>query len=102
MRILLRVVAGAVLATAAIRASGGADERIPSMATLLTSRWPSRAAWSPDGRSISFLSTDWTTQNLYVVSAAGGTPVPRLPFPPVAENSDSCLAPIRCVSRGGG
>src|SRR5262245_39732598 len=40
----------------------------------LRARWPSRPAWSPDGRYISFLWTDWKTQDLYVVPADGGTP----------------------------
>ncbi|CAN5611823.1 hypothetical protein BH23ACI1_BH23ACI1_06290 [soil metagenome] len=46
-----------------------------TMEQFLEGRWPSRPAWSPDGRYLSFLWTDWVTQDLYVVAAAGGKPV---------------------------
>lgn len=46
-----------------------------AMESFLEGRWPSRPAWSPDGRYISFLWTDWVTQDLYVVPASGGKPV---------------------------
>jgi dipeptidyl aminopeptidase/acylaminoacyl peptidase len=45
------------------------------MESYLQARWPSRPGWSPDGRYISFLSTDWKTQDLYVVAAEGGAPI---------------------------
>lgn len=47
-----------------------------SMDQYLRARWPSRPSWSPDGRYISFLWTDWKTQDLYVVRADGGVPIP--------------------------
>jgi dipeptidyl aminopeptidase/acylaminoacyl peptidase len=47
-----------------------------SMDTYLGARWPSRPAVSPDGRYVSFLWTDWQTQDLYVVATSGGPPVP--------------------------
>ncbi len=71
----LRITVGAVLVGAALCARGAADERIASMATLLSSRWPSRASWSADGRFVSFLSTDWASQNLFVARPDGGSPV---------------------------
>ena len=46
------------------------------MEAYLHARWPSRPAWSPDGRYVSFLWTDWVGQDLYVVPAAGGAPIP--------------------------
>ena len=45
------------------------------METYLNARWPSRPAWSPDGRYISFLWTDWVGQNLFVVPVDGGPPI---------------------------
>ena len=45
-----------------------------TMEAYLTARWPSRPALSPDGRYVSFLWTDWKTQDLYVVAAEGGSP----------------------------
>jgi dipeptidyl aminopeptidase/acylaminoacyl peptidase len=56
--------------------SGGAAAASPlSMAHYLEGRWPSRPAWSPDGRYVSFLWTDWVQQQLYVAAAAGGPPI---------------------------
>jgi dipeptidyl aminopeptidase/acylaminoacyl peptidase len=47
-----------------------------AMADYLEARWPSRPAFSPDGRFVSFLWTDWQTQDLYVVPVVdGGLPV---------------------------
>ena len=37
-------------------------------------RWLSRPQWSPNGRYLSFLWTDWESQNLYVVEPEGGEP----------------------------
>ncbi len=46
-----------------------------TMEIYLQARWPSRPSWSPDGRYVSFLWTDWKTQDLYVVAAEGGPPI---------------------------
>lgn len=46
-----------------------------AMADYLEGRWPSRPAWSPDGRYVSALWTDWVSQQLYVAPADGGAPV---------------------------
>lgn len=45
-----------------------------TMEAYLSARWPSRPAWAPDGKHVSFLWTDWVTQDLYVVAADGGAP----------------------------
>lgn len=45
------------------------------MPTFFESKWPSRPAWSPDGRFVSFLWTDWRGQELYAVDRAGGPPI---------------------------
>ena len=52
-------------------ATGGAL----TMSDYLDGRWPSRPAWSPDGRFVSFLWTDWRTQDLYVAPVDGGSSV---------------------------
>lgn len=71
-----------VLLIAATIALLGASEQVTSnakpalsMDTYLQARWPSRPTWSPDGRYLSFLWTDWVGQNLYAVPANGGTPI---------------------------
>lgn len=46
-----------------------------TMERFLEGRWPSRPSWSPDGRYLSFLWTNWVTQDLYIVPAAGGQPI---------------------------
>jgi dipeptidyl aminopeptidase/acylaminoacyl peptidase len=74
---LIAVVAGAAISALLwSRAPRADDSTAPlSMETYLHARWPSRPAWSPDGRYVSFLWTDWVGQDLYVVPAAGGAPV---------------------------
>lgn len=51
--------------------AGGALE----MAAFFESKWPSRPAWSPDGRFVSFLWTDWRGQELYAAERSGGAPI---------------------------
>ena len=46
-----------------------------SMGDYLDARWPSRPNFSPDSGHVSFLWTDWRTQDLYVVPVDGGPPV---------------------------
>ncbi len=77
-----RTVAGClcVLLTLLLTAACGATAERPSgevlsVADYLEARWPSRPSWSPDGRFVSFLWTDWHTQDLHVVAADGGAPV---------------------------
>jgi dipeptidyl aminopeptidase/acylaminoacyl peptidase len=74
---LMAVVGGAAIAALLWSRAPRADESAAtlSMETYLQARWPSRPAWSPDGRYVSFLWTDWVGQDLYVVPAAGGEPV---------------------------
>ncbi len=67
-----------VALAAAVQGIGASAQRSSdamSMGDFMTGRWPSRAAWSPDGRHVSFLSTDWSTQDLFVVPAGGGEPL---------------------------
>ena len=45
------------------------------MENFFESKWPSRPAWSPDGRFVSFLSTDWTGQELFAVDRSSGAPI---------------------------
>lgn len=45
-----------------------------TMDAYLQARWPSRPTWSPDGRHVSFLWTDWATQDLYVAAVDAGQP----------------------------
>lgn len=68
---------GIVALAAGVHAFGASahSSDVMAMADFLSGRWPSRAAWSPDGRHVSYLSTDWSTQDLFVVPAAGGEPV---------------------------
>lgn len=74
MLAVVAVVAVAALWSRTPRAADSASAPL-SMETYLRARWPSRPAWSPDGRYVSFLWTDWVGQDLYVVPAAGGAPV---------------------------
>ena len=55
--------------------SGSATGDALAMSDYLDARWPSRPAWSPDGRFVSFLWTDWRTQDLYVAPVDGGPTV---------------------------
>jgi dipeptidyl aminopeptidase/acylaminoacyl peptidase len=71
----LLVFSGAVLVTVAARSIAPEGPQALSMDQYLRARWPSRPSWSPDGRYISFLWTDWKTQDLYVVAADGGAPI---------------------------
>lgn len=72
-RTTLPAVIGAVwLGSIGLRAVTSADL---TMEAFLKSRWPSAVQWSPDGKYVSFLWTDWTSQNLHVVPASGGRPV---------------------------
>ena len=67
---------GALAASCASPAPGPAPSASPlSVESYLEGRWPSRPTWSPDGRHLSFLWTDWRGQELYVVPATGGAPV---------------------------
>lgn len=67
--------ASALLAGFVIAGSAAASGPVLSMEDYLQGRWPSRPAWSPDGRFISFLWTDWKTQNLYAAAPEGGGPI---------------------------
>lgn len=60
---------------AALGAQTAPAARPLAMSTFLESKWPSRPSWSPDGRYLSFLWTDWVNQNLYAVAASGGPPI---------------------------
>ena len=66
--------AAAVAIVALIDGQTGPNRPL-AMSTFLEAKWPSRPSWSPDGRYLSFLSTDWVGQNLYAVAAAGGPPI---------------------------
>jgi dipeptidyl aminopeptidase/acylaminoacyl peptidase len=57
-------------------ASAAASSPRLTMEAYLGARWPSRPSVSPDGQYVSFLWTDWKTQDLYVVAIGGGPPVP--------------------------
>ena len=66
----------ATLASIASVVVGHAQPRPPlAMTTFFESKWPSRPAWSPDGRFVSFLWTDWAGQELYVAERSGGAPI---------------------------
>ena len=66
----------ATLASIASVVVGHAQPRPPlAMTTFFESKWPSRPSWSPDGRFVSFLWTDWAGQDLYVADRSGGAPI---------------------------
>ncbi len=77
MRALVAWALSCALALVAVPrpAAAPAPARAMSMAAFLEGRWPSRPSWSPDGQYVSFLSTDWVTQDLYYVPAEGGDPI---------------------------
>lgn len=74
MRSLLTSLA-VVLAGLSLSGAQSAGPAPLTMEQFLEGRWPSRPSWSPDGRYLSFLWTNWVTQDLYVVPAAGGQPI---------------------------
>jgi len=47
-----------------------------TMARYLEGKWTYQPSWSPDGRFVAFLWDDWVRQNIYVMPASGGRPVP--------------------------
>lgn len=74
----MKVVLGSLALVGCLYAAGtvAAVEDVLTMEDFFRARWPSRASWSPDGRYVSYLSTDWTEQGLFVASADGDEPVP--------------------------
>src|SRR6478672_11646974 len=48
-----------------------------SMSDFFEGKWTYQPRWSPDGRYVMFTWDDWVRQNVYVISADGGTPIQR-------------------------
>jgi dipeptidyl aminopeptidase/acylaminoacyl peptidase len=76
-----RLLVAAVLALFALLATRPATAADPApgaltLETLLAIRHPSRAVWSPDGQKVAFGWERAGVEDVYVVAAGGGAPIP--------------------------